>query len=64
MRLKGLAKTAKDLFVLELVFLGQDHESRGGEAVLQTVQAAALFAGFCVGSAFAAVAAFGCVLAR
>ena len=61
-RLEGLAKAAEDFFVFVLVFLGKDDESGGGEAVLETVQAAALFAGFGFGSAFAAVAAIGFAL--
>jgi hypothetical protein len=57
MRLEGLAKAAEDFFVLVLMLLGKDYERGGGEAVLESVQAAALFAGFGVGSTFAAVAA-------
>ena len=58
-RLKGLAKTVQDFFVFMLVFLGQDHECCGGQAMLEGVQAAALFAGFGAGSTFAAVATIG-----
>ena len=61
-RLEGLAKAAEDFFVLVLVFLGEDDESGGSEAVLETVQAAALFAGFGLGSTFAAVATIGLAL--
>ena len=32
-RLKGFAKAAQDLFVFMLVFLGQDHECCGGQAM-------------------------------
>ena len=53
MRLEGLAEAAEDFFVFVLVFLGEDYERGGGEAVLEAVQAAALFAGFGLGSAFA-----------
>ena len=55
-RLEGLAKTAEDVFVLVLVFLGQDDECGGGEAMLEGIQAAALFARFGAGSTFAAIA--------
>ena len=58
-RLEGLAEAAEDFFVFMLVFLGEDYERGRGEAVLQGVQAAALFAGFGLGSAFLAVAAIG-----
>ena len=61
-RLEGVAKAAEDFFVFMLVFLGEDYERCGGEAVLQGVQAAALFAGFGLGSAFLAVAAIGLAL--
>ena len=61
-RLEGLAKAAEDRFVFVLVFLGQDDESGGSESVLEAVQAAALFAGFGPGSAFAAVATIGLAL--
>ncbi len=58
-RLEGFAKAAQDLFVFMLVFLGQDHERCGGQAMLEGVEAAALFAGFRAGSTFAAVAPIG-----
>ena len=58
-RLKGFAKAAQDLFVFMLVFLGQDHECCGGQAMLEGVEAAALFAGFRAGSTFASVATIG-----
>ncbi len=58
-RLEGFAKAAQDLFVFMLVFLGQDHECCGGQAMLDGVEAAALFAGFRAGSTFAAVAMVG-----
>ena len=61
-RLERLAKATENLFVFLLVFFGKDHESGGSEAVLETVQAAALFSGFGLGSAFAAVAAIGFTL--
>jgi hypothetical protein len=61
-RLEGRAKAAEDLLVFLLIFLGQDHEGGGAEAVLDAVEAAALLAGFGVGSAFGAVAAIGCEL--
>ncbi len=51
-RLEGLAEAAEDFLVFMLVFLGEDYERCRGEAVLQGVQAAALFAGFGLGSAF------------
>ena len=58
-RLKGFAKAAQDLFVFMLVFLGQDYECCGGQAVLEGVQAATLFAGFGAGSTFTAIATIG-----
>jgi hypothetical protein len=58
-RLKGFAKAAQDLFEFMLVFLGQDHECCGGQALLEGVEAAALFTGFRAGSTFAAVAPMG-----
>jgi hypothetical protein len=58
-RLKGFAKSEQDLFVFMLVFLGQDHECCGSQAMLEGVEAAALFAGFGAGSTFAAVAPIG-----
>jgi hypothetical protein len=58
-RLEGFAKAAENFVVLVPVLVGEDYECGGGEAVLEGVQAAALFAGFGVGSAFAAVAAIG-----
>ena len=58
-RLKGFAKAAQDLFVFMLVFLGQDHECCGRQAMFDGVEAAALFAGFRAGSTFAAVATIG-----
>ncbi len=61
-RLEGLAEAAEDFLVFMLVFLGEDYERCRGEAVLQGVQAAALFAGFGLGSAFLAVAAIGLAL--
>ena len=57
--LKGFAKAAQDLIVFMLVFLGQDHECCGGQAMLEGVETAALFAGFRAGSTFAAVAMVG-----
>ena len=56
-RLEGVAKAAENLFVFMLMFFGQDYERGGGQTVLKSVQTAALFAGFGLGSAFAAVAA-------
>jgi hypothetical protein len=61
-RLEGLAKTSEDFFVFTFVFLGEDYERCRGEAVLQGVEAAALLAGFGLGSAFLAVAAIGLAL--
>jgi len=61
-RLEGLAKTAEDFFVFMFVFLGEDYERCRSEAVLQGVQAAALFAGFGLGSALLAVTAIGLAL--
>ena len=58
-RLKGFAKAEQNLIVLLLVLLGQNHERCGGEAMLEGVEAAALFAGFGAGSTFAAVATIG-----
>ena len=62
MRLEGLAKAAEDLFVFMLALLGEDYERCGRQAVLDGVQAAALFAGFGVGSTFAAIATIGLAL--
>ena len=45
-----------------LVFLGKDYERGGTETVLDAVGAAALFAGFGLRSAFAAVATIGLAL--
>jgi hypothetical protein len=61
-RREGFAKAAEDFFVFMLVFFGEDYERCGGEAVLQGVQAAALFAGFGLGSAFSAIASVGLAL--
>ncbi len=49
----------EDFFVFVLMFLGQDHERCGSQAMLDGVEAAALFAGFGAGSTFAAVATIG-----
>ena len=61
-RLEGLAKAVEDCFIFMLVFLGKDYERGGSEAVLQTVEAAVLFAGFGLGSTFAAIATIGLAL--
>jgi hypothetical protein len=61
-RLEGVAEASENFLVFVFVFLGEDYERCGGEAVLQGVQAAALFAGFGLGSAFSAVAAIGLAL--
>ena len=58
-RLKGFAKAAQDLIVFLLVFLGQDYERCGSQAMPEGVETATLFAGFGVGSTFAAVATIG-----
>ena len=62
MRLEGVAEALQNFPVFMFVFLGEDYERCGGEAVLQGVQAAALFAGFGLGSTFLAVAAIGLAL--
>jgi hypothetical protein len=61
-RLEGLAEAAKDFLVLMLVLAGKDYERGGGKTVLQGIRAAALFAGFGLGSTFAAIAAIGLAL--
>ena len=58
-RLKGFAKAAQDLFVFVQVFLGQDHERCGGQAMFERVESADLLAGFGAGSTFAAIATIG-----
>ena len=45
-----------------VVFIGKDYKRGGGKAMLEGVPAAALFAGFGLGSTFAAVAAIGLAL--
>ena len=49
-------------FVLVLMFLREDYESGGSESMPEAVRAAALLAGFGLGSAFAAVATIGLAL--
>jgi hypothetical protein len=58
-RLKGLAEAVEDLFVLVPVLLGKDDDCGGGQAVLEAVEAASLFAFFGPGPSQAAVAAIG-----
>ena len=61
-RLEGLAKAAEDFVVFMLVLVGKDYERGGGKAMLEGVPAAALLAGFGLGSTFAAVASIGLAL--
>ncbi len=60
--LEGLAEAAEDCFVFLLVFLREDYECGGRESVFQTILTTALFPGFGLRSAFAAVATIGLAL--
>ena len=60
--LEGLAEAVEDGFVFVLVFLGEDYQRGGSESVFQAVGAAAVLAGFGLGSAFAAIATIGLAL--
>jgi hypothetical protein len=55
-RLERFAKAAKDFLVLVAVLLFEHNKSRGGKAVFEAVEAAALFAGVGFRSALPAVA--------
>jgi hypothetical protein len=61
--LERVAEAAENFVVFTAVLFGEDNEGGGGEAVLETVQAAALFAFARFGSAEASVAAIGFTLA-
>ena len=57
--LQRVAEAAENFLVFLPVLIGEHDERGGGESMLETVQAAALFAGVRFGTAFAAIAPVG-----